>query len=155
MDGLHTIVYAESMLPELGTELRNARDQLGMSLQVVAETAKISAAYLQKLERGQVDTPSPHVLRRLGSSLGLPYMRLMGLAGYLDEAEVAEAGSREPSPSPHPLAGRKLTQEEWRAVGAFIKVLVSQRRGDRAQPPGPWPGPTEPDAAQSDADVPC
>jgi len=142
------------MLPELGTELRNARDQLGMSLQVVAETAKISAAYLQKLERGQVDTPSPHVLRRLGSSLGLPYMRLMGLAGYLDEAEVAEAGSREPSPSPHPLAGRKLTQEEWRAVGAFIKVLVSQRRGDRAQPPGPWPGPTEPDAAQSDADVP-
>ncbi|MBN1320509.1 MAG: helix-turn-helix domain-containing protein [Thermoleophilia bacterium] len=142
------------MLPELATELRNARDQLGMSLQAVAETAKISAAYLQKLERGQVDTPSPHVLRRLGSSLGLPYMRLMELAGYLDEAEMAEARSREPSPSPHPLAGKKLTQEEWRAVGAFIKLLISQRRGDRTQPPGSWSGPAEPNAAQADTDVP-
>jgi len=148
------MVYAENMLSGLGTELRNARDQLGMSLQTVAETAKISAAYLQKLERGQVGTPSPHVLRRLGSSLGLPYLRLMGLAGYLDEAEAAEARSREPSPSPHPLAGKKLTQEEWRAVGAFIKVLVSQRRGDRTQPPGAGSGPTEPSAVQAGTDVP-
>lgn len=121
------MVYAVLMLPELGTELKNARDLHGLSLQTVAETATISAAYLQKLERGQVGTPSPHVLRRLGSSLGLPYLRLMELAGYLDEAEVAEARLREPSPSPHPLAGKKLTQEEWRAVGAFIKVLISQR----------------------------
>lgn len=101
-----------------------------MSLQAVAETARISAAYLQKLERGAVGTPSPHVLRRLGSSLDLPYLGLMELAGYLDEAEAAKARSREPSPSPHPLAGKTLTQEEWRAVGAFIKVLVSQRLGD-------------------------
>ena len=115
------------MLTELGTELKSARDQLGLSLQAVAETASISAAYLQKLERGEVGAPSPHVLRRVSSSLGLPYLRLMELAGYLDEAEAREARSREPSPSPHPLAGKKLTQEEWRAVGAFITVLISQR----------------------------
>jgi transcriptional regulator with XRE-family HTH domain len=115
------------MLIELGTDLKNARDRLGLSLQSVADTANISAAYLQKLERGQVGTPSPHVLRRLGSSLGIHYLRLMGLAGYLGEAEAVEARSLEPSPSPHPLASKKLTQEEWRAVGAFIKVLISQR----------------------------
>lgn len=115
------------MLTELGTELKDARDRLGLSLQAVAETANISAAYLQKLERGQVDTPSPRVLRRVGSSLDLPYLRLMELAGYLEATEVAEARSRECSPSPHPLAGQKLTQEEWRAVGAYIKVLISQR----------------------------
>ena len=142
------------MLIELGTELKSARDQLGLSLQAAAEAAKISAAYLQKLERGQVGTPSPHVLRRLGSSLGLPYLRLMELACYLDEAEAEETRSREPSPSPHPLAGKKLTQEEWRAVGAFIKVLVAQRRDDEERLGGAGSGPTESDAAQADADAP-
>jgi transcriptional regulator with XRE-family HTH domain len=123
-----------SMLVELGTELRNARNQLGASLQAVADSAKISAAYLQKLERGEVDTPSPRVLRRLASSVGLPYLRLMELAGYLDEAELAEARSRGPSPRPHPLAGQQLTPEEWRAVGAFIKTLVSLRKMELAEP---------------------
>jgi HTH-type transcriptional regulator, competence development regulator len=122
------------MLVRLGTELKNARDQRGLSLQAVAETAKISAAYLQKLERGQVNTPSPRVLRRLSSSIGLPYLYLMELAGYLNDAEVAEAQSREPIPSsePPPLAGKRLTPEEWRAVGAFIKTLVSMRKTEGA-----------------------
>ena len=142
------------MLEELGSELKNARDRLGLSLQTVGETANISAAYLQKLERGQVDTPSPRVLRRVGSSLGLPYLRLMELAGYLGEEEAAEARSRGPSPSPHPLAGKKLTQEEWRAVGAFIKVLVSQRRVDEEQPPGAGSGPTGSNVAQAGVDAP-
>jgi len=131
---MYTIVYNLIMLVELGTELRNARDQLGASLQAVADTAKISAAYLHKLERGEVTTPSPRVLRRVASSVGLPYLRLMELAGYLDEAELAEAHSREPSPRPHPLAGQQLTQEEWRAVGAFIKTLVSLRQTELAEP---------------------
>jgi transcriptional regulator with XRE-family HTH domain len=119
------------MLIELGTELKNARDRLGLSLQAVAETAKISAAYLQKLERGQVSTPSPHVLRRLGLSLDIPYLPLMELAGYLDEAEAAATQSREPLPASQqqsPLAGKKLTPEEWRAVGAFIKTLIATRK---------------------------
>lgn len=116
------------MLTDLATELKSARDGLGLSLQAVAANARISAAYLQKLERGQVGTPSPHVLRRLSSSTGLSYLRVMELAGYLDREEAAEAASREPSPTPHPLAGRRLTQEEWRAVGAFITALISTRQ---------------------------
>jgi len=116
------------MLVKLGIELKKARDQKGVSLQAIANTANISTAYLQKLERGQVSTPSPRVLRRLGSSVGLPYLDLMELAGYLDEEESEKARLREPSPRPHPLAGRQLTPEEWRAVGAFIKTLVAKRK---------------------------
>jgi len=107
---------------------------MGASLQAIADTAKISAAYLQKLERGEVTSPSPHVLRRLASSLGLPYLRLMELARYLDEVELAEARLREPSPRPHPLASQRLTPEEWRAVGAFIKTLVAERKTQIAEP---------------------
>jgi transcriptional regulator with XRE-family HTH domain len=120
-------VYGFVMLSELGDELRKAREQLGVSLQAIAEPSKISAAYLQKLERGLVGSPSPHVLRRVASSVGRPYMRLLELAGYLDAAEVAAAQERDSEPRPHPLAGQKLSQEEWRAVGAFIKVLKEQR----------------------------
>ena len=115
------------MLKELAAELRKAREQLGVSLQAIADPAKISVAYLQKLERGLVGAPSPHVLRRVAASAGLPYLRLMELAGYLDKDEVAAARERETTPRPHPLAGQKLSQEEWRAVGAFIKVLKGKR----------------------------
>ena len=122
------------MLDELGRELKNARDRLGASLQTVADAANISTAYLQKLERAQVGTPSPRVLRRLGSGLSLPYLRLMELAGYLDKEELTEARSRERSPRPHPLANRQLTQEEWRTVGAFIRTLVAKRKTEGAGP---------------------
>ena len=133
-DNTYTIVYNITMLDKLGIELKKARDHMGVSLQAIADTAKISAAYLQKLERGEVSTPSPHVLRRLASSLGLSYLGLMELAGYLDEAELADARLREPSPRPHPLAGQKLTPEEWRAVGAFIKTLVAERKTQITEP---------------------
>jgi transcriptional regulator with XRE-family HTH domain len=115
------------MLIELGEELRKVREAQGQSLQAVAEPAKISTAYLQKLERGTVTTPSPHVLRRLAMVLQIPYLRLMALAGYLNKEESAEADECKPSPRPHPLANQKLSQEEWRAVSAFINVLKNQR----------------------------
>jgi transcriptional regulator with XRE-family HTH domain len=122
------------MLIKLGTELRKARDQMGVSLQVIADSANISTAYLQKLERGEVDTPSPRVLRRLASSVSLPYLGLMKLAGYLDEEESEEARLREASPRPHPLSGQQLTPEEWRAVGGFIKRLVVKRKTQTIEP---------------------
>jgi HTH-type transcriptional regulator, competence development regulator len=121
-------VYIGAMLIKLGTELKKARDQMGASLQAIADSANISTAYLQKLERGQVSTPSPHVLRRLSSSVGLPYLSLMELAGYLDEQEVSKARLRQPSLQPHPLSGQKLTPEEWRRVGSFIKTMIAERK---------------------------
>ena len=115
------------MLIELGNELRKAREDKGESLASVADPAKISAAYLHKLERGVINSPSPRVLARLAVVLEVCYLRLMELAGYLDEEQLARARLREPSPQPHPLAREQLTPEEWRAVGAFIKMLIAQR----------------------------
>ena len=116
-----------SLLRKLGTEIQKARVKRGASLDAVAKPAKISAAYLHKLERGVVNTPSPRVLGRLAAALEVSYLHLMELAGYLDEAQVAEARKREPTRSPHPLEGQELTQEEWREVGAFIKDLIARR----------------------------
>jgi hypothetical protein len=56
------------------------------------------------------------------------YLHLMELAGYLNEEQLEETCVRESSPQPHPLADQKLTSEEWRAVGDFIKKLIAQRK---------------------------
>ena len=116
------------MLKELGKELRKAREKAGSSLDTIAAAAKISGASLHKLERGVVNSPSPRVLSRVASALEIPYLRLMALAGYLSQAEVAQARARRPSPHPHPLAGKELSQEEWREVGAFIEMLIAKRK---------------------------
>ena len=110
------------MLEKLGHELRTARKQKDLTLQEVAEPAKISLTYLQKLERGVVNSPSPRVLKRLAEVLGVPYPRLMELADYLVP---------EPSPYPHipkELADKRLSEAEWRAVLAFVEFLEAQRQ---------------------------
>ncbi|MBN2080638.1 helix-turn-helix domain-containing protein [bacterium] len=118
------------MLDGLGNELNSARKRMDASLEVIATPAKISTAYLHKLERGVVNSPSPRVLARLAVVLGLDYLWLMELAGYLDEEQLARARLREAPPAPHPLAGQQLTGEEWKAVGAYIGMLVAQRGQD-------------------------
>jgi transcriptional regulator with XRE-family HTH domain len=121
------------MLADLGNELRIARERTGLSLESVAGPARISAAYLHKLERGAVHSPSPRVLARLASVLEISYLRLMELAGYLDEERLAQARLGELSTKPHPLANQPLTPEEWRAVDVFIKTLIAQRKIDGSE----------------------
>ena len=116
------------MLVKLGKELKAVREKRKASLEAVAGPAGISGAYLHKLERGAVANPSPRVLARLAAVLEISYLRLMELAGYLDEMQLAEARIRATSAESHPLAGQQLTSEEWRAVGAFIKQLVAGRK---------------------------
>ena len=118
---------------KLGQELSKARENKGWSLKAVAGPAKISGAYLHKLERGVVNNPSPRILARIAVALDVPYLRLMELAGYFDETQLAEARMRESSPKPHPLAGQQLTAGEWKAVSAFIKKLVAQRKPEAAE----------------------
>jgi transcriptional regulator with XRE-family HTH domain len=116
------------MQKELGKELHEVRERAGLSLDVVAGAARISGAYLHKLERGGVDNPSPRVLARIAQALKIPYLRLMELAGYLSDKEAAQVRKRMPSPRPHPLSGSELSPEEWREVGAFIEKLISKRK---------------------------
>ncbi len=62
-------------------------------MQAAADQAGISAGYQFKLESGFVRTPSPRVLHRLGSVLGLQYQELMRLAGYPLEVETPGAAA--------------------------------------------------------------
>jgi GTP cyclohydrolase I len=78
----------------LGVTLRQARRATGRSLASVAGDARVSQAYLSKLERGQVRSPSPRLLSALGRVLAIPPGELMALAGY----DAAPNGQEPPPP---------------------------------------------------------
>jgi transcriptional regulator with XRE-family HTH domain len=106
---------------KLGETLRAIRELAGKSLKAVADPAEISPAYLLKLEKGQVTSPSPHVLHRLADQLGVDYLDLMRLAGYV-VPETTGVGLISQA-----LSSQGLTEEEERAVAAYLKIYRSQR----------------------------
>jgi len=62
--------------------LRQAREVRQLSAGDVARAARISAAYLHRLENDAVKKPSPHVLHQLSEALNVPYNDLLHLTGY-------------------------------------------------------------------------
>ncbi|SDL17439.1 Helix-turn-helix domain-containing protein [Nocardioides sp. YR527] len=108
----------------LGDRLREVRKIRGVSLKAVAAPAEISVAYLQKLEGGDVQQPSPHVLHRLSQVLEVPYAALMELAGYVipQSDGVLAANTFD-----HALNSSDLTAEERKAVAAYVALLRQQR----------------------------
>lgn len=105
----------------LGRTLKSIREVAGRSLKAVAGPAGISPAYLMKLERGEVASPSPHVLHRLAAALGVEYVELMRLAGYV----VPEAGDRRFGALAQALSSQDLTEDEARAVAAYLQMYRS------------------------------
>jgi transcriptional regulator with XRE-family HTH domain len=109
----------------LGDELKMMRQVQQLSLAAVAEPAKISPAYLQKLETGLVKNPSPRVLMRLAEVLQCEYDRLMALAGYVKEGSMKKSGKF--SFLEAALRNEELSDDEQRAVIAFISYLKGLR----------------------------
>ena len=110
----------------LGARLREIRELRGLSLRAASEPAGISAAYLQKLERGAVDSPSPHALHGLAEALDTSYNDLMSLAGYVV-----------PEPSDSALTpmliagdnqGETLDPDEASQLRDYLAFLRHQRR---------------------------
>ncbi len=110
-----------------GEELRAVRKLKRLSRESVARPAKISAAYLQKLEEGVVKNPSPRVLHRVAEVLAISYAKLMELAGYAVPGAEEQAHSTKSSPLQQALQSEDLTEEELRAVVAFVTYLKEQR----------------------------
>jgi HTH-type transcriptional regulator, competence development regulator len=115
---------------ELADALRTARAMKGLSLKAVAEPAEISATYLQKLERAEVQDPSPHVLHRLSEQLGLDYGELMRLAGYVVPSARRRTTARAAGgPISHALSSEPLSEEEASALADYLTFI--RQRGDR------------------------
>ncbi len=117
----------DGKLEDLGSELKTVRQVKALSLNAVAKPAKISAAYLQKLEAGVVKNPSPRVLNRIAEVLDLSYSKLMELAGYIMPTLQQTEKHVQNNLVEHALHTEDLSEEERRAVAAFINFLKKQR----------------------------
>jgi HTH-type transcriptional regulator, competence development regulator len=115
---------------ELGLRLQQVRELRGRSLRDVAEDAGISASYLQKIERGQVKSPSPNVLYTLAGKLAVPYSELMRLAGYVVPREGGDRTTMRGNVLAHALSSEELTDEESAAVAEYL-AWFRQRRASR------------------------
>lgn len=108
------------MSPEqLGEQLQVVRKMRSLSLAAAAKPAGISAAYLQKLERGDVKEPSPRVLYGLSQALDVPYDRLMELAGYVvPGADAARAADT--NVLGFALSSERLSEDESKALAEYL-----------------------------------
>jgi transcriptional regulator with XRE-family HTH domain len=107
----------------LAETLRKTRGLRDRSVRSVADGADISATYLMKLEKGEIASPSPHVLHRLAEVLDLDYLDLMRQAGYV----VPETGGRHSGAMAQALSSEELTEDEAHAVAAFLQLYRSGR----------------------------
>jgi transcriptional regulator with XRE-family HTH domain len=116
-------------MEELAKRLREARSSHGMTLEAASGAAKISTAYLHKLEAGRVMTPSPHVLRRLAAVFGVPYPTLMTLAGYLDHPEPATGakGTRHGIPGTKEKPMKQSTTSGVATNAEIVRLLQAIR----------------------------
>jgi transcriptional regulator with XRE-family HTH domain len=67
----------------LGQQLRYLRELRRLPLRQVATRVGISPAYLSKVERGLIRSPSPVHLNAISEILGADATQVLGLAGYL------------------------------------------------------------------------
>jgi transcriptional regulator with XRE-family HTH domain len=108
----------------LGKFIQQARNLKGLSLAKTAKKADISAAYQKKLEADEVKQPSPHMLRSVADALGVQYVTLMQLAGYIMPGETQKDIASEFG---FALNSADLTEDERKAVAAYIALLRQQR----------------------------
>lgn len=112
---------------ELGEKLREVREIRGLSLAAVAKPADMSPTALQKLERGEIEAPSPHRLHRLAKVLDISYTDLMELAGYIVPREDQPDPIRErANVLLQALSSNGLTEEELADVAEFLAFKRQQ-----------------------------
>ena len=116
---------------KMGLELRRLREMRGLTLREVSEAAEISPAYLLKIEKGGVHSPSPHVLERISRFFGVSYLGLLDQAGYV--TSDSELKRQRPGVLASALASESLTESEQKAVSAFLAALRAQSSDERKQ----------------------
>ena len=122
------------MAMSIGAVLRQAREVRELSGIDAARAARISPAYLSKLENDAVKRPSPHVLHQLSGALGVPYADLMRLSGY----EVPGASDARTDTIGAALFA-DLTDDEREELLEYLAWYRARRRNGRHASAGSHP----------------
>jgi transcriptional regulator with XRE-family HTH domain len=105
--------------PTLGTYLRIAREEAGLTLRQVEARTDISNGYLSLLEHDRVKEPSPRVLWALAECYAADYAELMRRAGY----HLPEADARPAVVFP---GAERLTEDQRDEIQAIITLKLQR-----------------------------
>jgi transcriptional regulator with XRE-family HTH domain len=75
---------------EFGKYLRTIRKNRKLTIRQLELYSGVSNGYLSQLETGKRGIPSPEILKKLSTPLGVSYEELMLKAGYLDDLTTDE-----------------------------------------------------------------
>lgn len=73
---------------EFGEYLKEKRTEKKLTIRQLELRSGVSNAYISQMERGIKDIPSPDILKKLSTALGVTYEDLMEKAGYLNKNEL-------------------------------------------------------------------
>ena len=109
----------------LGRIIKQQRISLGLTLQELAATSRVSASHLGRIERGE-RFPSAHILQKIARPLNFEEDELFTLAGYLSPQSpmIAEASPTYSSERLDPYVARVLAQEPVEMQRAVIGILT-------------------------------
>jgi transcriptional regulator with XRE-family HTH domain len=108
-----------------GRFINMMRRRHGLSIEELADAAKVDASELLVIEEDLHYVPGPRTVYQLARMFDVPQPRLMQLAGLTaaNDASLAEEAVRFAARSE---AVHKLTPEESAALAAFVAVLSQQ-----------------------------
>lgn len=78
------------MIEAVGQELRQLREQAGLSLTQVTVRTGLSPNYIHKLETGSRSNPSPEVIRKLSGAYGVKYLWLLERLGVIERRDILD-----------------------------------------------------------------
>src|SRR5688572_25863806 len=111
----------------LGTVLRTARAERGLSLRAVERATGLGNAHLSQIETDTIAKPEMAILWDLAALYGLDFTRLLRLAGHVDEPASGRQRRR------MTVALRALTElspaDQTEAL-RYMAELKSRRTGD-------------------------
>lgn len=108
---------------ELGRLVKQHRQAAGLSLDGLAEAAKMDGSTVYRIESGQIAAPSPQYLQRLASALGTEVEDYFALAGYFTAHGL-------PGLRPYLRAKYDLTDDVATQVENYMAWLQSRHSGD-------------------------
>ena len=113
---------------ELSSKLKVLREDRGLTLRELSEGTGISNAYLNQLENDKIKEPSPNIIAKLSEFYGVPYNKLMHLAGYIVPGQPEGQNK-----FPHLEGLKDLTPDDFEQVRDFVEFLrLKKARRKRA-----------------------
>ena len=107
------------MSAKLARNLRELRENAGLSQNALATRADVSAAFVNKLEAGEYNTLSIDKSRNLAQGLGMTFRDFLEAVGMLDDGATPNADLALASA----LRKRKFTDGQVQKVVSYVEFV--------------------------------